>query len=292
MQYQNSQPAEGINISEEHLLKEFVQLLLGVALAIVVIVLLLTFIAGSLARYVPFAFERNMVSGLEISQVEASPEQQYLQSLADRLASKMGLPEDMSITVHYSDSDMVNAFATLGGNLFFFKGLLDTIESEDELAAVMGHEIAHVKYRHPIVALGKGITVAAFAASISGFSGSGAGEWLIGNTANLSLLKFSRDQESAADTASAKGLHQLYGHIGGAHQLFEHFAELEQTIPVDEIPGAESSNSRHNSAMVEIFRSHPYSENRWLQLARLARSRNWPVTGKLTELHLSDNKSP
>ena len=292
MQYQNKQPAEGINTSDEHPLKEFAQLLLGVGLAIAVIVLLLTFIAGTLARYLPFAFEQSMVSALEISQVESSQEQQYLQSLADRLVLEMELPEGMTITVHYSDSDMVNAFATLGGNLFFFKGLLDTIESEDELAAVMGHEIAHVKYRHPIVALGKGVTLAAFAASISGFSGSGAGEWLIGNTANLSLLKFSRDQELDADAAAAEGLQRLFGHIGGARQLFVHFAELEQEVSINEMPGAESNNSSNESTIVEMFRSHPYSDNRWLQLAERARDRNWQLGGELTDLTFPTSESP
>jgi len=41
-----------------------------------------------------------------------------------------------------------NAFAMPGGKIAVFTGLLETVESDDELAAVIGHEIAHVLFRH------------------------------------------------------------------------------------------------------------------------------------------------
>jgi Zn-dependent protease with chaperone function len=290
MHYENPQPKEGINTSEEHPLKELAQLLIGIALVVVIAVLILSFIAGSLVRFIPFSYEQKMVSGFSFVDVEHSQQQAFFHKLADKVSLAMELPEEMSITVHYDNSDMVNAFATLGGNLYFFQGLLDTIESEDELAAVMGHEIAHVKFRHPIVALGKGVTVASLAASVSGFSGSSAGEWLIGSAANLSLLKFSRDQESAADAASAAVLAKLYGHIGGANELFKHFAllesgELEINVTEKSDSGvAETKSQDKTSTAVELFRSHPYSENRWLELAELAENRNWYKGGDLTKL--------
>jgi predicted Zn-dependent protease len=42
----------------------------------------------------------------------------------------------------------VNAFALLGGQVFVTRGMLGFVESEAELAAVLGHEIAHVDLRH------------------------------------------------------------------------------------------------------------------------------------------------
>ncbi|MEM7361277.1 MAG: M48 family metallopeptidase [Pseudomonadota bacterium] len=273
MQYENPKPREGINYSSEHPLKEFSQLLIGIVVIIAVVVITLNALAGRLAFYIPFEFERNMVSDFEFAEVEESLQQAYLQELADRLAPHMDLPEDMKITVHYSDSDTVNAFATLGGNLVFFQGLIEQMESEEELAAVMGHEIAHIKYRHPIVALGKGVTLATLAAFVGGSSASGAGGWLIGSSANLSLLKFSRDQESQADQAAAAGLQALYGHIGGAKDLFQSFAELE------------GQDSVTNPGVVELFRSHPHSANRWIELQSLADTRGWLVDDARTKLN-------
>jgi predicted Zn-dependent protease len=279
MQYENPQPAEGINTSNEHPLKEFAQLVFGLAALAIAAILILNVLAANLAKYIPFEYEQKMGSGFDIVSYEESEQSRYLQAIADKLAPSMDLPEGMTITVHYDESDTVNAFATLGGNLIFFKGLLERIESEQELAALMGHEIAHIKYRHPITALGKGVTIAAFISFIGGASGSSAGEWLIGSSANLSMMKFSREQESRADAAAAEVLYKVYGHIGGAQHLFQRFAEYE---------GGKSQGN----AMIELFRSHPYTEDRWSQLEDLANSQNWPTSGELNALDIFKDPSP
>jgi predicted Zn-dependent protease len=266
MQYQNPKPTEGINYSQEHPLKEFSQLLIGIVVLIVVFVFTLNAVAGRLAAYIPFEFESKMVSKFEVSEVEGSAQQKYLQALADKLSMEMDLPQSMNITVHYDEADTVNAFATLGGNLIFYKGLIDKLETEQQLAAVMGHEIAHIKYRHPIVALGKGVTLVILAAFVTGASGSTAGEWLIGSSAQLSMMKFSRDQESAADEAAAAALQRVYGNIEGAKQLFSIFSTLEAKEAV--IP-----------TRIELFRSHPYSDQRWSRLNTLAKQQGWPIEG-------------
>ena len=48
------------------------------------------------------------------------------------------------------DSDMVNAFATPGGHIFVTRGLVSAARSEDALAAVIAHEIAHIQLKHGI----------------------------------------------------------------------------------------------------------------------------------------------
>ena len=50
--------------------------------------------------------------------------------------------------VYLLEGKEVNAFALPNGNIFVFKGLLDFVKSDDELAAVLGHEMAHVILRH------------------------------------------------------------------------------------------------------------------------------------------------
>lgn len=279
--YQNPQPREGINTSNEHPLKEFAQLVLGIGLLIIVGLFILNFLVGSLAKYIPFEFEKSMVSKLEVLQLEPSKQQRYLQSLADRLAQRMELDHEITITVHYSDSDVMNAFATAGGHVFFFKGLVSEMESEQELAAVMAHEIAHIKHRHPIVALGKGITLGTLMAFIGGASGSSAGDWLIGSSINLSLLQFSRDQERAADASAAEALYKTYGDIGGADKLFKRLAALEGSSEGDK---TEEAGGAKNSKTLEIFRSHPFSNQRWQTLKQLANANNWPLSGSLTPL--------
>ena len=257
--------------------------MIGLSVVVVIAVLVLGAAAGYLAKYIPIEYEQKMIDQIGLGShngtdflnadslsKEDQETQQRLQSLADKLTAHMNLPEGADIKVHYSASDTVNALATLGGNLVFFKGLLDTIETEEELAAVMAHEIAHVQHRHPIVALGKGVTLATLAAVIGGASGSNAGQWLIGNTVNLSLLKFSRSQESQSDATAAEALYKTYGNIQGAEKLFKHFSELEKNNAIDLSGG------------LEFLRSHPYSENRWRDLEKLAQKNQWPTKGDLT----------
>jgi Zn-dependent protease with chaperone function len=303
--YENPKIEEGINYSQEHPLKEFVELVLGVGAAILIALVVVHYSAGYLAKQIPFEYEQRMLSSLDLSSLDLddlidaeedkgdgkandySAQEDFLQSLANKVAAEMDLPDGMTIKVHYSNSDTVNAFATLGGNLFFFKGLIEKMESEDELAAVMGHEIAHIKLRHPMVALGKGVTLAVLAASVSGASGSSAGEWLVGSSAQLGMLKFSRDQEKGADAESAKALSSLYGHIGGADSLFKHFAELEDSAAMDEdVNNDNKTKGREDpSAIAQIFRSHPYSEDRWTNLIHLAKQNNWSIRGSLKPLN-------
>jgi len=275
--YENRQPPEGINTTDEHPLKEFTQLLVGLGLLIIIAIFVVNLLVSSFAKYIPFDFEQSMVSKLGVLELEPSEQQRYLQDLADRLVNNMDLDPEISIIVHYDDTDVMNAFATMGGNVFFYEGLVSEIESEEELATVMAHEIAHIQHRHPIVALGKGVTLGALAAFISGASGSSAGDWLIGNSINLSLLQFSRDQERAADASAAKALYRTYGNIGGADKLFQRFTKLEGE--------ADTSDSENRSKALELFRSHPFSEDRWQTLKELAEKNNWPVSGQLTPLN-------
>lgn len=270
MDFENPPIKEGVNVSQEHPLKEFFQLTVGVIVVATLVIVVLHFTAGFFAKKIPFAFEQKMVTHVELLEVDSSPQQQYLQQLADELAVVMDLPEDMQITVHYSDEDIVNAFATLGGHVFFYKGLIEKLESEDALAMVMAHEIAHVQHRHPIVAMGKGLTLAALLSSVSGMSGSGAGETLIGQSLNVGLLKFSRDQESQSDQSAAFALQKRYGHISGAEELFEVFSELHNVRGI---------------AVPELLSSHPHTEGRWLALRDLGLSQNWQVTGQRTPLN-------
>ena len=278
MRYENPLPDEHVNYTKEHPLKEFSQLLIGIAVVVLLVTIVLNYSAGLIARQVPFTYEQELVGDFGLLDGTDPDRQKDLQALADRVSRHMDLPTDMQISVHYDEDDVVNAFATLGGHLVFFQGLLDQIESEQELSAVMAHEIAHIKHRHPIVALGKGVTLATMAAFVGGASGSGVGEWLIGSSANLSMLQFSREQEQEADASAARALYRMYGHIGGADELFKKFSKLE----------AENFDT---TIGLELFRSHPYSKDRWTMLADIAKTNGWPTSGALDPRDYSKEQS-
>jgi predicted Zn-dependent protease len=55
--------------------------------------------------------------------------------------------------VNILDSDEINAFATPGGHIFITRGLIASTTSEDTLAAVIAHEIAHIQLQHGLRAI-------------------------------------------------------------------------------------------------------------------------------------------
>jgi len=185
-------------------------------------------------------------------QVEESVQQRQLQTLADKLSAEMDLPEGMKIKVHYSDDDIVNAFATMAGNVFFFKGLIEKMPSENALAMVMAHEIAHIKLRHPIVASGRALTVTLALATLGGVADNAMVGSLLNSIGVTSILSFNRTQERDADQEALQALHKHYGHVAGAEALFE-------------VLLAESAYSPP-----ELLSTHPDSERRITRIANYA----------------------
>ncbi|MFC1684985.1 M48 family metallopeptidase [Pseudomonadota bacterium] len=245
MKYSNPEIPEGINTSKQHPLKEFVLLTGGVISIIAIAVLLLGLLADRLAHYIPFEIETQMAEGRLPEVIEDGPMQSYLDDLTQRIVAVQAFPPDMQVTVHYLDNETVNAFATLGGNVFMFRGLLEKLPNENAVAMVLAHEIAHIKHRHPVRSMGRGIAIALALTMVSTSLGDVMVDRIVGNTGSLTALTFSRDQEREADATALDSLMNLYGHVGGADDLFK---TLKNEAGMLEMP--------------EFFSTHPISENR------------------------------
>lgn len=260
--YENRTVPEGINVSPVHPLKDFAVLLFGVSLSVIAFVIVLALLAGYLVRYVPFSYEQSLVSRAVAPWLEPSTDpldqqrQRYLQSLADRLSSVMNLPDGMQVTVHYVQKDTVNAMATLGGHVVVFQGLLDVMPNENALAMVLAHEMAHVRYRHPIVATGRGFAVTLALSALAGI-GDGVMERWVGQMGILPILSFSRSQETEADALALESLQQSYGHVEGAAALFEYAAA---ETPVLSLPTLLATHPDHEDRIrrIQVFaQEHP-----------------------------------
>jgi Zn-dependent protease with chaperone function len=139
----------------------------------------------------------------------------------------MSLPQQMKITVHYADMEVPNAFATLGGHVVVTSDLYRRLPSENALAMVLGHEIAHIKARDPISAIGGGASVSLLLALVGGDASA-----LLPRVSQLVLLGYSRRTESAADEAAIKAVTAYYGHAGGAAALFEVLAGYQDKVGI------------------------------------------------------------
>jgi predicted Zn-dependent protease len=103
--------------------------------------------------------------------------------------------------VNLIGSNQINAFCMPGGKIAFFTGIIDQLKlTDDEIAIVMGHEIAHALREHAREQAGKQAATGLGANVVSHIFGLGNfGNAVLGAGANLLSLKFSRDDETDAD---------------------------------------------------------------------------------------------
>lgn len=231
MEYSNQQIPEEINYSRTHPLKEFFLLTTGVVGTLLLFFVMLAIFADKMAHYIPFSIEKNMDFFVTASKWPDPELQTYLQNLADRISGDLELPEGMKISVHYDDSDVINAYATLGGNLVFYRGLLEKMTDENSLAMVMAHEIAHVRHRHPIRSLGKGIVIGIAVSLVNSSVGDSMIGNVVGGTGVVTLLKFTREHEEEADLTALESLNRIYGHVYGSGELFKIIKTESATKP-------------------------------------------------------------
>jgi predicted Zn-dependent protease len=103
--------------------------------------------------------------------------------------------------VNLIGSTQINAFCMPGGKIAFYSGILKTLQlSDDEVAMVMGHEIAHALREHARERMGKNAATGIGASVISQLFGLGQiGQTVTNYGAQLLTLEFSRSDESEAD---------------------------------------------------------------------------------------------
>lgn len=180
--------------------------------------------------------------------------QRYVEDLTLQLSEYMQPPDDLSIRVHLVKGPP-NAAATLGGHIFVLEGLLHTLNSENSLAMVLAHELAHCINRDPLRSAGRGMLLEI------AFSAAGGGS-MTGN--QLLLTRYSREQERTADEDALKALNAHYGHIGGATRLFE----VLRTIQRDSVP-------KVIGRPPELLSTHPAIDERIEAILDSAEENGW-----------------
>ncbi len=180
----------------------------------------------------------------------------YIHCVAQAVVTELP-PEyrDLEWEMAIFESDAVNAFAMPGGKIGVMTGILKAAQNQDQLAAVIGHEIAHVTARHANERASRGsfsnvgVQVAAVLLG-GGHQGATytAYEALQAGAALGIMLPFSRSQESEADVI---GLEYM------AKAGFD---------PRESVPLWQNMNKEAGEAPAEFLSTHPSSEKRIDQL--------------------------
>ena len=140
----------------------------------------------------------------EIPPVQDQPLQERVDSIGQRLVAVCDRKE-LPYTFRVIQDDTLNAFSLPGGYVFLYKGLVDKTANDDELAAVIGHEIGHIAARHAIhryeSQMGAQILQLAAVATRQGPAAAG-----VGIAAQATQLAYARDEELEADRLAVKYL--------------------------------------------------------------------------------------
>jgi len=129
----------------------------------------------------------------------------YVEGIGQRLAAQAEIPADQ-FTFTILDSPVVNAFALPGGYVYVTRGLISILNSDAELAGVIGHEIGHVTARHGATRQTRGTFANLAVAGAAILTGSKEVAQL-GQTAAASYLaSYSRDQERQSDSLGIRYL--------------------------------------------------------------------------------------
>lgn len=108
-----------------------------------------------------------------------------------QVSDRQGLPYTFKVL----NSKEVNALALPGGFIYVFKGLIDKMPSDDELAGILGHELGHVVKRHSVNQMEKSMGMSL----LFGIAFGDRGGLLQSLAQNAIMAKYSRDDESEAD---------------------------------------------------------------------------------------------
>ncbi len=195
----------------------------------------------------------------------------YLENLVYRLVSHSQL-KDRRIELVIVDNPTINAFAVPGGVIGVHNGLFLYAQSEDELATVLAHEIAHLSQRHfsrgveyqktqgplNLAALLAGMVIMATAGGDAGMAAISASQAMAQNNA----LRFSRSNEQEADRIGMETMEAAGMDPYAAPAMFERMLQSQRYTSAEQIP--------------EFLRTHPLSENRIADTRN--RARQYPKT--------------
>jgi predicted Zn-dependent protease len=164
---------------------------------------------------------------------------QYVAAIGKKLAIVSDRPR-LAFDFTVLDTDLINAFAAPGGYIFVTRGLLEEVGSEAELAAVLGHEIAHVCAWHSIGMIQKQMgygTLNTLGAIAAGISLGPEALIMVAQTANLFtelyLSGYSRENELEADHVGLRYTMSAGYDPRAALSFFEKLSALEKQAGAD-----------------------------------------------------------
>lgn len=274
MNFEPRQPREGINVSKTHPLVEASTLVVGLGLIFATIAVALIFIVEIALYFVPAEKEAALFyNWLPEDILTISPNDERLKTVDDVLTRLTRHYPDSpyEFRIEVDDSEYMNAMALPGGLIVVTSALLDEIETENELAFIVGHELGHFRNRDHIRSMGRGVVLSLFFVAVSG---GGAGTDLSATITDLALRGFSRKQESAADEFGLELVQSEYGHVADSWRFFQKI----------------DTEGEGNLKFLTYLSTHPSPDDRVDAIIAQAGERGWSISGDVTPVEWGEEE--
>ena len=189
--------------------------------------------------------------------------EQYLTRVGWQLASHAH--RRLPYQFHYiPDLYFINAFALPGGHVYVGAGLLALMDSEDELAAVMGHELEHIDHYHCAERVQQEQAIRRIP----------LGE-LVALPIEFFEAGYSKDQELEADREGTRLAVEAGYSANGAIRMFETFDRLFREYHEKAATPQDEMSQVAQQTLEGYFRSHPLSSERIAQLQKMIATERW-----------------
>ena len=191
----------------------------------------------------------------------------YLYSIRDEIFSKVTVDHESDFEWKMriiKDDTTLNAFCTPGGYIFVYTGIIKYLDSEDDFAGVLGHEIGHAALRHSTDAMTKQAGTTLILQAIGGDQSA-----IVNIVRNLGALKYSRCHESQADEYSVLLLQNTKYKCNGAASFFDKIvkqggARTPAFLSTHPDPGDRVTNINAKGTQLNCVTKVPYTSG-WAQ---------------------------
>lgn len=216
----------------------------------------LNWMAKGVAAAIPIDTEESIGQSLYDQTVDAKKINSNKTKLINEFFKELHYRSDYYIKITIIDSSMINAFALPGGNIIVMSGIIDQMESYDELAALIGHELTHINEKHVTRSLvrtaGAYILISAVIGDVTGIAAAVAE-----NADALRSLKFSRDLETDADEKGLEQMQEQKLNLNGMLKLFERLKKAEQQQAPPEFLSTHPATDERIGHVKELITNRP-----------------------------------
>ena len=210
-----------------------------------------------------------------------SPEEQGLQNYVAKVGTALSSHAHRHLPYRFHlvpNRSLINAFSLPGGHVFVGEGLLDLMNSEDQLAFILGHELEHIDHYH----CAERVQIEARFRKLK--------LGILGELVQIPLevweAGYSKDEELEGDREGLR-LAVLGGYSPyGAVTLFQKFNELNAEYVIHVKTPEQELSELAVQSLEGYFRSHPVTSDRIAQVQRLITEEHWQDKTTLKPFHV------